>query len=49
MPNGDQGGRRSGSGGSNGAVHDLTLKDSRKFPDIEDTNQFPALGGARKA
>ncbi|KAI9391910.1 hypothetical protein POPTR_006G009300v4 [Populus trichocarpa] len=48
-PNGDQGERRSGSGGSNGPVHDLTLKDSRKFPDIEDTNQFPALGGARKA
>ena len=47
-PSGDQGERRSGDG-SNGPVHDLTLKDSRKFPDIEDTNQFPALGGARKA
>ncbi|KAJ6363779.1 hypothetical protein OIU78_003860 [Salix suchowensis] len=48
--NGVQGDKRSGSGGSNGGlVHALTLKDSRKFPDIEDIKQFPALGGPRKA
>lgn len=48
--NGVQGDKRSGSGGSNGGlVHALTLEDSRKFPDIEDTKQFPALGGPRKA
>ncbi|KAJ6408571.1 hypothetical protein OIU84_011824 [Salix udensis] len=49
--NGVQGDKRSGSGGGSngGLVHALTLKDSRKFPDIEDTKQFPALGGPRKA
>ncbi|CAK7345096.1 unnamed protein product [Dovyalis caffra] len=49
-PNRDQGKRPpSFSYKRNGPVPALTLKDTTKFPDVEDTNQFPALGTARKA